>query len=1160
MAGTHLTELVSRLCAGQRKRWQNGAPAWVESYLADHPELESDREALLDLIYGEISVREDLGDRPQLDEYLKRFPRLAEQLSPLFEVHRAVVEGQWSWSETKDGALEPETDRPGEATPPEAGGPAVPLLDPPQSPDEIGRFGPYRITRILGSGGMGIVLEASDPQLKRQVALKIMKPALAASRSARQRFLREARAAASIEHDHIVTIYCVGEQRDLPYLAMQRLRGESLAERIKRDGAIPPADVIRIGRQIAAGLAAAHERGVIHRDVKSENIWLEAAPKEDCVKILDFGLARVADDDVRLTHQGFVAGTPAYMAPEQAQDTPVDQRADLFSLGCVLYEMCTGQLPFTASTAPSMLLAVTRQRPPAPRQLHRDVPRPLSDLIMKLLEKDPSRRIQSARELLEALTRCAEAPGPRRGWARRRPLVVGMAAAALLLAAVTVRYAVSGEGTVVLQLTQSGVEIAVDDKHVDIRSQGGSAILMLPSGKHELRVSKHGFSPYIETVRVRRGKRTVLEIDLDPKGVILAERILRGHAGAVKGVAVSGDGRLALSGGEDMVLRLWEVKTGRLVRVFSGHEGTVRSVAFSPDDARALSASCDGTARLWSIRDGREIRRFEGHTAGLLCAAFSPDASRVLTGGFDATVRLWDTESGKLVKTLKGHTTWVRSVAFSPDGRYGLSGGNDAVALVWDLERGRLARVLQGHRHVVGQVAFCPDGRLAATGSWDNTIRLWDLDKETELCVLEDDEGGNRRLALVPGSRRLLSAGADHTVHLWDLSEGRRIARLAGHDDEIQSVAVSPDGRTALSAGADATVRVWRLPEAGQPAELRAEQFRAPPTLAASPPPLEEDETVESATELRRFQGHTAGVRCVAFSPEGTLALSGGEDGTARLWDVQRGQEIRQMDSHSGRVLSVVFSPDGSLVMSSGADGTVRLWDPTTGRQTACLEGHESWVSSAVFSPDGSRILSGSFDATLRLWDVPTRGELKVLSGPNAWVRGVAFLPDGRHVIAAGNFGSPIIWDTETGQRVGQLGEQMRIFVCSTVAVLPDGSRVAVGDWEGQVHVWDFKRQDKLLRGRAHAGTIRAVLFTPDGRHFVTAGGDNVARAWRTDDGTLACRLDGHAGEVTCLAVSSDGGLALTGSEDDTLRLWALPAFLGQLAGDTQTAIRPDND
>jgi len=284
---------------------------------------------------------------------------------------------------------------------------ATSFLAPAQQAGEIGRLGPYRVLKVLGEGGMGMVFQAEDPSLERLVALKVMKPDRTSNDLARQRFVQEAKAAAAIQHDHIVTIYQVGEDRGVPYLAMQFLQGESLDDRLDRHEAVPAAEIVRIGKEIALGLSAAHERGLIHRDIKPANIWLEGgANGRDRVKILDFGLARsLTGGSQNLTRTGLVMGTPGYMAPEQARgNQPLDHRCDLFSLGCVMYHLCTGQEPFRREDAMSTLLALALEQPPSITDLNPEVPPALADLVMALLAKGPADRPASARHVIEALS------------------------------------------------------------------------------------------------------------------------------------------------------------------------------------------------------------------------------------------------------------------------------------------------------------------------------------------------------------------------------------------------------------------------------------------------------------------------------------------------------------------------------------------------------------------------------------------------------------------------------------------------------------------------------------------------------------------------------------------------------------------------------------
>ncbi len=295
------------------------------------------------------------------------------------------------------------------AAAPETEGPTVeePLsldfLDAPAEPDQLGRLGPFVVTEVLGRGGMGIVLKAFDPGLHRPVAIKVLAPYFASSAAARRRFAREARAAAAVVHEHVVPIYSVEVWKGLPYLVMACVAGHSLQERLSTDGPLEVREILRIGMQAASGLAAAHAQGLVHRDIKPANILLEDGVER--VLLTDFGLARAADD-ASLTQSGVIAGTPPYMAPEQARGQAVDHRADLFSLGSTLYAMCTGHAPFRADSAMAVLRRVCDEQPRPIRESNPDIPAWLEALIARLHAKDPADRFPSAAAVAELLGRC----------------------------------------------------------------------------------------------------------------------------------------------------------------------------------------------------------------------------------------------------------------------------------------------------------------------------------------------------------------------------------------------------------------------------------------------------------------------------------------------------------------------------------------------------------------------------------------------------------------------------------------------------------------------------------------------------------------------------------------------------------------------------------
>jgi serine/threonine protein kinase len=264
------------------------------------------------------------------------------------------------------------------------------------------RLGHYRLVRELGAGGMGTVYEAEDVWLNRRVAVKVLRPDLPAEQVARERFLREARAMAQVEHENVCTIYQVNEVDGRPFMAMPLLVGETLETRLEREHRLPVAEAVRVGREIAAGLTAAHAKGLVHRDIKPANVWLERGFGR--VKLLDFGLA-LARDNTNLTHSGFVIGTPAFMSPEQARGEPLDGRSDLFSLGIILYLMTTGERPFDGATAMTVMRNLELHYPARVNVRRVDVPAPFSNLIMELLAKDRKNRPVSAAIVSDRLAR-----------------------------------------------------------------------------------------------------------------------------------------------------------------------------------------------------------------------------------------------------------------------------------------------------------------------------------------------------------------------------------------------------------------------------------------------------------------------------------------------------------------------------------------------------------------------------------------------------------------------------------------------------------------------------------------------------------------------------------------------------------------------------------
>jgi uncharacterized protein (TIGR03067 family) len=499
---------------------------------------------------------------------------------------------------------------PGEATPHDAtitrNGPAseaeepddiLGFLTPSTRPDSLGRIGHYEVLQVLGRGGFGIVFRAFDDVLQRVVAIKVMAPQLAATSPARKRFLREARNAAAVRHENVVHVYEVAEQ-PLPYLAMEYIPGETLQQRLNRVGPLDVPEALRIGRQIAEGLAAAHATDLIHRDIKPSNVLIEGGHQR--VKITDFGLARAADD-ASISQSGIIAGTPMYMAPEQALGHKLDQRADLFSLGSVLYQMLAGRPPFRANSTVAVLKRVAEDTPRDIREVIPETPQWLCNIIAKLHEKNPADRYQSARAIADVLADCEQqlqAHGALKEFSRvpggRPPQRIGRkwkraaAAVALLLAVGVVAYAgpfalryVSDEGKVsFLNAEYPGDKLLVRrDGQVVTTLDSGNSSAHLASGEYELEAV---CSENEEVSSVIAGTRRLLEgaPGRGADGPVLKLTIRRGDAIRV-GFAVKDkvmppslpDGWVQLFNGKDLTGWVtnpespgnWRVEEGAIV-------------------------------------------------------------------------------------------------------------------------------------------------------------------------------------------------------------------------------------------------------------------------------------------------------------------------------------------------------------------------------------------------------------------------------------------------------------------------------------------------------------------------------------------------------------------------------------------------------------------
>lgn len=672
-------------------------------------------------------------------------------------------------------------------------------LAPTDDPNSVGRIGDLEITGVIGAGAMGIVLKASDRSLDRVVAVKVLASHLANSDSARKRFAREAKAVAAVLHSNVIPIHGVSEFEKLPYFVMSYVRGESLQKRINEVGPLRVEEISRIGHQVAAGLSAAHKKGLVHRDIKPANILLEG--KTERVTITDFGLAR-AVDDVSLTKAGVIAGTPQYMSPEQSNGESVDQRSDLFSLGSVLYALCTGCPPFQAQTSYGLVREVNDSEPISIQKLNPTIPVWLSALIEKLLAKKKTERFQTADEvhqLIETCLRHVEQPstvalppellaGPttRLSNLSSRKFILGFVAMISLMCIVfpflssfmgqqdrtqqNSRDAVSNRTIVVNQEpTEPSVELAKTIQRME-RTEGCCRLIV--DGALNI---LHNNSAY-RYVMVYEDRVKVSDPAMDDRRQQTAE--LDGLKGSdVTEIVISPNGRFIATSTRSEVV-LWDAETGESLRTIHDDRAAQR-LLFSPSGRYLLTVTGSQAQMLELPRSGVSggwWAKSMNHDDLITHAQFSRNEARLLTGSKDGSVILWEASPSHPVLQEFKPAGILSSVSFSPDEKSVLTvstGKELHPARVWDTSSGNLLLVI--NHASPASASFTEDGGQIVSVSKD-VITWWNVEDGTDQTSLSlaGIAHGDARFSR---DRLVLTYGIGEAI-VWDTADPRPISRL----------------------------------------------------------------------------------------------------------------------------------------------------------------------------------------------------------------------------------------------------------------------------------------------------------------------------------------------------------------------------------------------
>jgi len=1009
---------------------------------------------------------------------------------------------------------------PGDAFSPPAADPVSTAMS-----ERIGRF---QVRAVLGAGTFGTVYRAYDPQLEREVALKVPRRSGVENPHHLERFMREAKSAAKLRHPHIVPVFETGFDGTHHYIASAFIEGRTLADAVQC-GPMPPRQAVPLVRALAEALAHAHENGIVHRDVKPGNVLLDSAREP---YLTDFGLAH-RQDAVPLTRLGSFLGTPGYMAPELARGTTgeCNPACDQYSLGVLLYELLCGRKPFEGP-AEIVLFHAVESAPPLPRQLNPSVPAGLEAICLKAMAKQSQDRFAGCRQLAEALGHWLEGPAeppapsaaalPSRASPRwqLRSVVASAATGAGLIMVVIALIKMSGREPPDPEPSAASSAPVIDADPQKPAADSAGEVDKQERGRRVARLVAGGRVD-LEYGRFDQAQEKLAEAErLDPAAAGLAEfraelrqsldrqrdKVITAYKAAMNAgdaammeadkrwrSSLAGEENPAVKHYRDAVEKFDVANTilldgaGFLTRVPEGARW-LTAARMARDDAQARLVDA-GTRWLERFANegvfGKNPKPYEAQPEPVTCAALSGDG-KWLASGSHATVTIWDVVARREKMILRGHVGAVSGVAFSRDGRYIVSAGEgDRAMKVWDVVTG-VEELNLSTGALVRSVSINHDGTFIAAGCAD---------------------------------------GSGPMLRMWQARTGKEMFTIAGHS-RVSGLSFSGDGKYLVATTTKGNKRAARVWDTATGAEKQAFGDKKKIPL---------DEHVVAA----------------AFSGNGDRLVLGYNDsrGTIKMWDLATGQMKWVIEKHGKRISEFVglrwrieelaFSPDGKriaarLVLDNGDRESrwLKLWDADNGKEVFGYGGSYEFA----FSGDIRHFVWAGSDGTLTIWDAHSE-QRRLDLYHRAPATSVTFLNNRQ--IGARVAGQVKLWDALTGQL-----EAVRSHAYpNDVVFSADGQSLAGGDWDGNtrcVSVWNLYPTNASARRRfpGHTAGILSLAFSPRGERLASASADETVRVWDIAEKNIKFILHGHMGNVWSVAFSRDGKLIASGGADRTVRVW----------------------
>jgi WD40 repeat protein/serine/threonine protein kinase len=1133
----------------------------------------------------------ELGEKPDISDYLRRYPEIADLLKVAIPAIRAA-EGAAIRSESTPA---PDADPPGR------------------------QLGDFRILRQIGRGGMGIVYEAEQISMQRRVALKVLPLAGLCDDLMIRRFQNEVRAVAALNHPNIVPVYMVGEERGVHYYAMQLIRGRSLSEIIaslrhvrdegngldgstmsqisrmgkveggaeadfdasrelvagdshqdarpepietvaKADSSTIPhssrreyfRSVAALGIQAASALQHAHDEGIIHRDIKPANLLLDSSAK---LYLTDFGLARI-EADAGVTMTGDLIGTLRYMAPEQAlaKRVVVDHRADIYSLAATLYELLTLRPAYLAEDRQQLLKQIAFEEPTPLRRIDRDIPVELETIVHKAMSKDMDQRYSSAQELADDLrahleNRPIKAKPPTLSetigkWTRRNLILTW--ASIITLSLVTITLATS------TLLIANQRDIA-EDRLVRAKTAEQDALRQRDDARQARQTAVQ--ERQLANARAEELSRRIYLIHLaNADKALLADNYLRARA------------ELDACPREH---RGWEwhhlVERIRatIPRAFPGSENPI----FTRDGKWLISAGAQGTpenrlACVWETSSG-ELLKTLLHDCPISQLALSLDEKLLAGGDLDGNLFVWNIEAGEKLWTQEVDERRSLGLAFSPDGRLIASANEGRKLIVVDANHGEIQFAIP-LEHAPKKVMFSPDGRwISAGGQGEPSIIVDVLTKG----IATRFRNGHGIPTFNPSGHEIATGNQEGLITIWHW-DGKKLTwqrEWQASNKQILALDFSTDGTRLVSGDGADGVKVWAI-DTGHELVATMDARDTPYWLAIDP---EGDQvafyTISGGIRLWRYGGHEegltvkplSGAAVASFSPDGRLIAASYASSIAsrRMSDggqitIRQGQ-ISVLDAASGDnvlnlgedVHSASWTPDGqNVVAAADSQREIRVYDTSTGKLTKAFPGETDHALASV-ATSGRQLVSVFMDGTVREWDLQS-GEVtrEFSSGLDRRFRpmGVGISPDNARVGVAFCFDYTVeIWDVRTKARVCSLPVPQQI--PRRIVFSKDGRGVYVGSNGGSLVRLDIDSSQETKRFTGHAGWVLAIAISPDEDQIVS--GDNSGRVivWDAASAQPLVTLTDAGQPVISLDWSADGRRIVAGKGDGTVQIWTLP-------------------